>query len=142
MDCLQAIGQLPYAFLCPAEVRQELDDGCAGGHPRIAPPWLEVRPVSSPVPSLSILELDSGEAAVIHLALELRPAAVAIDESKGRRAALAVGLRVTGSLGLVAKACQRGVVPAVRPLIERAAAAGIRYHPEVVRRVLREIGEL
>ena len=76
------------------------------------------------------------------MALELRLAAVAIDEWKGRRAALAVGLRITGSLGLVAKACQQGVLPAVRPLVERAAAAGIRYHPEVVRRVLQEIGEL
>ncbi|MEW6752595.1 MAG: DUF3368 domain-containing protein [Candidatus Latescibacterota bacterium] len=142
MDCLEAIGQPPFNFVCPAQVRQELDDGGVAGHPRIGPPWLQVRSLSSPVPSLNVLELDPDEAAAIHLGLDLQPTAVAIDEWKGRRAALAVGLRVTGSLGLVAKARQQGLVPAVRPLVERAAAAGIRYHAEVVRRVLQEIGEV
>jgi uncharacterized protein len=141
MGCLSIIGLLPYELQCPTEVRRELDDGAAAGHPSIAPPWLQVRAPSAPAPSLSVVELDAGEAAVIQLALELRPVAVAIDEWKGRRAALALGLRVTGSLGLVARARQLGLVPAVLPLVERAAAAGIRYHAEVVQRVLREVGE-
>jgi predicted nucleic acid-binding protein len=49
-------------------------------------------------------ELGAGEAAVIQLALEQGIAVVAIDERKGRRAALSVGLRVTGSLGLLGRA--------------------------------------
>lgn len=87
------------------------------------------------------VELDPGESAVILLGLELRAAAVAIDEWKGRRAALARGLTVTGSLGLLGRARQLGLVPAARPFIQRAVNAGIRYHPAVVAAVLKELGE-
>ena len=31
MDALDAIGQLPVEFVCPSEVRQELDEGAAQG---------------------------------------------------------------------------------------------------------------
>ncbi|MEW6750898.1 MAG: DUF3368 domain-containing protein [Candidatus Latescibacterota bacterium] len=92
------------------------------------------RRTSSAVAEVIVVNTDLG--------LEVQPTAAAIDEWQARRAALAVGLRVTGSLGLVAKACQQGLAPAVCPLIGRAAAAGIRYHAEVVRRLLQEIGEV
>jgi hypothetical protein len=41
IGCLDVIGRLPYEFLCPAEVWQELDEGLASGYPRAAPrlPW-------------------------------------------------------------------------------------------------------
>jgi hypothetical protein len=34
-----------------------------------------------------------------------------------------------------------GLLPALRPLIERAVERGIRYHPELVRQVLSAVGE-
>ena len=101
IGCLDVIGQLPYEFLSPEEVRRELEEGASAGHPRIAPEWLQHRALGSP-PRLA--GLDSGEAAVIQLALELGISTVAIDEWKGRRAALASGLKVTGALGLLGKA--------------------------------------
>ena len=55
--------------------------------------------------------------------------------------ASAMGLDVTGSLGLLGKATQLGLLPALRPLVERALEAGIRYHPAVVSAVLKELGE-
>jgi predicted nucleic acid-binding protein len=85
--------------------------------------------------------LDSGEAAVIQLALELEVPWVAIDEWKGRRAALAVGLQVTGTLGLLGRAKVLGLIPSLKPLVERATAEGIRYHPELVQAVLKAAGE-
>jgi predicted nucleic acid-binding protein len=95
----------------------------------------------NPLPALVAAALDLGEAAVIQLALETAARWVAIDDWKGRRAALATGLRVTGSLGLLGRAKQVGLLPAVRPVIEAAIAQGIRYHPNLVREVLRAVGE-
>jgi hypothetical protein len=85
--------------------------------------------------------LDLGETAVIQLGLELEVHAVAIDEWKGRRAALASGLRVTGSLGLLGRAKSQGLIPELKPLLEKAVAAGIWYNPELIRTVLEAAGE-
>lgn len=47
----------------------------------------------------------------------------------------------TGSLGLLLRARTLGLIPAVRPLIERAVAAGVGYDAELIRRVLASVGE-
>lgn len=141
MGCLDEIGLLPFEILCPNEVRHELDEGERAGHPHINPAWLGVRALSSPPTAFGLVGLDLGETAVIQLALELGSASVAIDEWKGRRVALAMGLRVTGSLGLLGRAKQLGLLSAARPFVERAARAGIRYHPVIVSAVLEELGE-
>jgi predicted nucleic acid-binding protein len=142
MGCLDQIGRLPFVFVCPEEVRRELDEGEAAGHPRIAPPWLAVRALSSAPPKFGLVELDLGETAAIQLALEAKPGRVAIDEWKGRRMALAMGLKVVGSLGLLGRAKQLGLILEVRPFIQRAIDAGIRYHPALVSALLRELGEI
>jgi len=85
--------------------------------------------------------LDLGEAAVIQLALDVGVRTVAIDEWKGRRAALASGLRVTGSLGLLGRAKAQGLIPELKPLIARAIDAGIWYNRELVRAFLEAAGE-
>lgn len=141
IDCLDIVGKLPYEFLCPEAVRRELDEGDVAGHPRVVPEWLSVRKLSSPLPAAAVIALDEGEAAVIQLALELKTGIAVIDEWKGRRAALAAGLEVTGSLGLLGQAKLRGLVTAIQPLIERAVAEGIRYHPDLIRSVLGAVGE-
>jgi len=93
IDALDPIGKLPYEFVCPEEVRAELDEGASVGHPRIAPAWLKVQPLKGPLSPIILSSLDSGEAAVIQLALEQGIERVCIDEWKGRRAALAAGSR-------------------------------------------------
>lgn len=141
IDSLDAIGRLPYEFICPEAVRRELDEGEAEGYPRVAPDWLAVRSLSAPPAGVALAALDLGEAAVIQLALEMRVSTVAIDEWKGRRAATASGLEVTGTLGLLGRAKLLGLVPAVKPLIDKAVTEGIRYHPDLIRAVLDAVGE-
>lgn len=135
------VGRLPFAFVSPQEVRDELDEGAVAGHPRIEPPWLEVRRLRAPLSPVVLSTLDHGEAAVIQLALENQIPLVCIDEWKGRRAAPASGLQVTGVLGLLAKAKHLGLLPALRPLIDRAVIVGIRYHPRLIEQILTAVGE-
>ncbi|MGE0823277.1 MAG: DUF3368 domain-containing protein [Candidatus Binatia bacterium] len=141
MEAIDVAGQLPYEFLCPSEVRAELEAGAAVGHPMVNPLWLHSQSLQSPLSSLVLAALDAGEAAVIQLALEQQISLVCIDEWKGRRVALAAGLRVTGTLGLLGRAKVLGIIPAVKPLIDRALRSGIHYHPELVRKVLDALGE-
>jgi predicted nucleic acid-binding protein len=141
IGCLDVIGRLPYEFLCPEEVWRELDDGRSAGHPWVVPPWLKRSSLASPPSPALLAALDLGEAAVIQLALDRGVRTVAIDEWKGRRGALASGLRVTGSLGLLGRAKAEGLILELRPLIGKAIEAGIWFDRDLVRRFLEAAGE-
>jgi predicted nucleic acid-binding protein len=104
------------------------------------PAWVDVVALGGPLVSATVATLDQGEAAVIQLALENGIASVCIDEWRGRRAATAAGLRVTGSLGLLGRAKRLGLI-AVRPWIAKLKTAGVHYHPELVAKFLASIGE-
>lgn len=67
--------------------------------------------------------LDAGELAAIALALTLR-CPVLMDERLGRRVATDRGLVVIGSAGLLLAAKGRGLVTAVRPILEAWAGWG------------------
>lgn len=141
IGCLEVLAGLPFEFLCPQQVRTELDEGEAAGHVAVTPEGVKVVSLAEPLSPVALAALDPGEAAVIQLAAELGISLVAIDEWKGRRAALAAGLSVTGSLGLLAKAKMLGLIPNLKPLLEKAAEEGIRYHPDLVRTILEAVGE-
>ena len=141
VKAFEIVGQLPFKFIVPAQVADEIATGARLGHPVTMPAWVEVVALNGPVARLSVSALDEGEAAVIQLALELAIKRVCIDEWRGRRAALAAGLQVAGSLGLLGRAKRLGIIAAVRPWVEKMAAAGIHYHPDLLEKFLSAIGE-
>ena len=141
---MQAFGivlLLSFEFVCPEEVAQEIQAGLQKGHPVSLPSEVTVQKVMQPISPLALAALDSGEAAVIQLALEQNVETVCIDEIKGRRAALSVGLKVVGSLGLLGKAKTQGLITEIRPFIEKAQQAGIFYDQELVNLFLSSFGE-
>ena len=64
-------------------------------------------------------DLDAGEISALALALERGIRNVLIDEAAGRAAAIALGLRPSGLLGLLVEAKMRQLLPAVLPLLDR-----------------------
>ena len=74
---------------------------------------------------LYFLDLDLGEAEVIVLATEIRADLVIIDETLGRRFTKHANLRITGTLGVLVKAKQMGIVKEISPLIEAMQGQGI-----------------
>ena len=140
-DALDVVAQLPIEFVAPVEVRDELDEGTRQGHPVVAVAWIRFATCASPISPIALAELERAEAAVVQLALEQRIACVAIDERKGRRAARAVGLSVTGTLGLLGRAKVHGIIPAARPYIDRMQANSVWFEEELVRRFLAQLGE-
>ena len=141
MKAFEPIGQLPFEFICPSEVEAEILAGAAQGFKTDLPDWLKIGQLKNPLSSLAVASLDTGEAAVIQLALENNISLVCIDELKGRRAALAVGLKVVGSLGLLGKAKTLGLIPVIRPFIEQAKNAGIYYDNRLIDTFLKTFGE-
>lgn len=140
-EVLEVVGQLPYRFLCPREVETELREGEARGHVSVRPSWLQVEDLAQPVNRVVAALVDLGEGAAIQLCLERGITRVCLDERKARRVALAVGLEVTGALGLLARAKVLGLLPSLRPVFERLVQQGLHYDPELIRRVLHGVGE-
>lgn len=135
------IGRLPYRFICPPAVRGELDAGVRVGHGIIAPKWLEVRQLLSPVSPMIDQFLDRGEAEVIQLAIDCRIRRVCLDDLRGRKTAQAVGLKVMGLLSLLGRAKALGIIPYLRPITDNLLANGAWYSSKVIEAVLSEVGE-
>ncbi len=141
MQALDLIAKLPFDFICPTQVQAEILAGAARGYPVSFPSWLKVASLAAPLTRLALANLDAGEAAVIELSLEQNISLACLDEMKGRRAALASGLQIVGSLGLLGKAKTLGFTSVVRPLIVRAQSSGIYYDKELVEKFLYKLGE-
>ncbi len=105
--------------------------------------WIGVRSVTDRVLIAALsLDLDPGEAEAIALAVETDAELLLMDERRGRVAATRLGRRVVGVLGALIEAKQRGLVPAVRPLLDALADdAGFRISAELRKRVSEAAGE-
>jgi predicted nucleic acid-binding protein len=71
------------------------------------------------------VDLGPGEREAIALALEIAADLVVLDDQVGRRLARARGLQVTGTVGVLIEARSRGLLPVLRPELDRLRAAGL-----------------
>ena len=104
--------------------------------------WLRVTRLVVPVnPTLASL-LDPGEAATITLAHEMKASLVLLDEAKGRKIAGDVyHLPVIGTGRVLVEAKKRGLILAVRPLLDQMRSTGYWINTGVYAQILRMAGE-
>lgn len=89
-------------------IRQALEDG-----------WLKVQPVQNFYLAQALaMELDSGEAEAIALALDTKSQTILLDESDGRTKARALGLHPIGVLGVLLRAKNEGEIESLKKAIE------------------------
>jgi predicted nucleic acid-binding protein len=75
------------------------------------PSWVDVRRAPGDRPlAESLKALDTGEAAAIALAIELRADLLLMDDREGMVAARREGLAVAGTLGALGLAAERGLI--------------------------------
>jgi uncharacterized protein len=132
-----------HVFL-PAAVQDEVFAGGAasiGSRELREADWLEVVPLQDPGRADLIADLERGEAEVLALAQERNADLVIIDERLARRHANRLGMRLTGTLGMLLKAKQLGMIEAVAPMIDQLRQGGIRLGDDVVTEVLSLAGE-
>jgi predicted nucleic acid-binding protein len=142
MDCLETIRDLPFDYSSPEQVRLEIVAGNRLGYATAFPEWINVISLTDPPSKLTLSNLDAGEAAVIEAALQNNIQTVCLDELKGRRAAVASGLVVVGSLGILGRAKKLGLIGNVKPFVEKAQLSGIHYDQKLVDTFLAGLGEL
>ena len=89
---------------------------------------------------ISAGNLGPGERSAIGKALEISAALLA-DDLAARRHAESLGLVVIGTLGLLVRAKRKGLLPQVRPLIERLRVSGHRLSDGAVQAALAAANE-
>ncbi len=86
-------------------------------------------------------EMDLGEVETIVLASELNADRVLMDEIKGRRKLAQLNIPKIGTLGILLKAKQIGLIPTIKLEIENLQKTGFSISPFVIEEVLKMAGE-
>jgi predicted nucleic acid-binding protein len=91
-------------------------------------------------PDADIMEwgLGPGESGVLTLARSMQGVAV-IDDGAARAAARALGVRMTGTLGLVLRAARLGRIASAAEVLEQLVDVGLRLNNAVVRDALAQV---
>lgn len=126
--------------LIPPEVRAELNQPETPTSVRawiaVPPSWMAVR--SGPVVTdPALVRLDPGERAAIALAEAVGADAVLMDDRAGMTVALAKGLAVLGTIGVLDRAARRGLVD-LEAAFTRLRATNFRYPAALLDALLEE----
>ena len=87
------------------------------------------------------LQIDKGESSAITLALEIPESTLILDDFKARKVAERLGLVYTGTIGIIVKAKLKGIIPSVKPLIEKIKKTNFRISNEIELQALKEANE-
>ena len=86
-------------------------------------------------------DLGRGEREAIALAMDAGADLVILDDRQGRLVSRDRGLSVTGTVGVLIEAKERGFVPSLRSEIDRMIEAGMWISEVFYHRILKEYGE-
>lgn len=109
----------------------------------VFPCFIQIAAPVQLLPSLAAARrLQAGEIAALSLAVERHADAVLLDERAGRAAAVSLGLRPVGLLGILLEAKDSAMIPALAPLLDRLEhVADFWIGASLRASVLRDAGE-
>jgi len=133
---IDLLPQLYGSLLLPPAVHRELvHPGAPADVRRWANPLPDWARVRSPSDNSRFSELGPGEREAISLALETKAEFLLIDETQGRKAAVACGVRVKGTLGVLEQAADRCLID-LPQAVRRLKATGIFLSADLVQDLL------
>ncbi|MEZ4776340.1 MAG: DUF3368 domain-containing protein [Bacteroidia bacterium] len=107
------------------------------------PDWLTIMDVKDKEKYLELIgNLGKGEASSIALALEFEDSLLIIDEKKGRKVAEGLRIEIIGSLGVLVKAKENGVIQSVKDIFLVIDKTNFRITESLRIEVLRASGEM
>ena len=106
------------------------------------PSWFEIRePSDRNYQSIIEASVDKGEASAIALAVELEDCLLIIDDLKGRKLALELGLTIIGTIGVIVDAKITGIIPSIKPILSKIKQTNFRISAELEMLILKRAGE-
>jgi predicted nucleic acid-binding protein len=108
----------------------------------ILPDWVKIMTVNDKQRQILLeIQLDKGEASAIALSLEIPGSTLILDDYKARKIADRLGLKYTGTIGIIIKAKLNGFLPSIKPLLKAMKQKGFRMSPEIEIQALFEAQE-
>jgi predicted nucleic acid-binding protein len=80
--------------------------------------------------------IDKGEASAIMLALEIPNSIIIIDDFKGRALAKELGIKVTGTIGIIISAKNKKLIPSIKPILEKIKETNFYISKELEKEAL------
>jgi predicted nucleic acid-binding protein len=103
--------------------------------------WLEVRPSVQAQPLPLATTLGIGERQVLALAIGVANSLVILDDGRARRIGRLLGLKMTGTVGILARGTREGLNPRLLSMLDRLESLGFRLSTDVKAAALRRVGE-
>lgn len=128
----------------PKAVVSELHEGILRGVDLPEPAaleWIRIRQPESRLLAAIVADLGAGEREVLALGTEKQDSLVVLDDALARRHARLLNLNFTGTLGVLLKAKEKGLLPALAPVLDRLERLRFRMDPGIRQAVLRLAGE-
>jgi len=134
------IGELDLLHKVYAEIVTTIDIATEYGE--ALPEWVEIVTVKDKYRQKILeMQIDKGEASAIALALETQNCTIILDDYKARKIADRLGISFTGTIGVIIKAKLRGIIPSIKPFIEKIKQTDFRLSAEVELQALKEANE-
>ena len=137
---LTKINQLELLHQVYTEIVTTVDILSEFGEP--LPNWIKIKNVSDKSKQqLLEMQIDRGESSAIALALETPDCTVILDDYKARKIAERLGINITGTVGVIIKAKLKGIIPSIKPFVEKIKLTDFRLSIDVEIAALKEAQE-
>jgi len=142
---LDLLRKLFSRLLIPPAVYREVvieGQGRPGSREVMKASWIKVVEIKNEyLKRVLQLQLDEGEAEAIVLALEVDANLILLDDREARLQAKRLGLKVTGTLGILLRAKKHGLVKSLREELNRLKETGFRVSKSLEEEILKAAGE-
>lgn len=142
---LDLLRKLYGEIIIPKAVYQEISvkkDSVCKRDVDCAMKWIHIKEIQNEMAkSMYKTMLHEGEVEVMILAKEECADLVIIDDKNAKKHAKYLGLSVTGTLGVLIKAKQRGMIPELKPLLETMIQNNIYIKDSLIKLCLEQVGE-
>lgn len=107
------------------------------------PDWIQVIKVKNLDLQKSLeLQLDLGEASAKALAHEIPNSTLILDDLKGRKVAKLLKMKFTGTLGILVKAKNEGLISSLKPVIDKLLETNFRISVLLIEELLKKYDEI
>ena len=144
LDRIDLLDILPKLFgnvIRPQSVVNELNAGqkiYGGSDTLYNAEWIQT--VDDPPEMILRKELGDGETAVIALAVKTEADLVILDDLAARSVAAELGLKITGTIGLLLAAHRKGILPDLKKAVDALKLSGFRLSDAVTASIIESIG--
>ncbi|MFN8714444.1 MAG: DUF3368 domain-containing protein [Bacteroidota bacterium] len=137
---LSKIGELELLHKLYGQIITTFDIAAEYGEP--LPVWVEIAEVVDKTRQLLLeMQIDKGESSAIALALETPGSTIILDDIKARKIAHQLGLTYTGTIGIVVRAKLQGIIPSIKPILEKIRQTDFRISDELEVQALKAANE-